>query len=138
MSQEAKLSELGSHMQVLMAKISELEARLNKNSGNSHKPPSSDGYAKKPVQKAAFGRKKGRKSGGQSGHKGHTLEMVSHPSETEKHLPSHCGCGSPLSDRESWVLETRQVFDLPEPILKVVEHQKHGCSCGNCGRSKCW
>jgi transposase len=134
MSQEAKLDQLGSQVLASLVKISELEARLNKNSGNSHKPPSSDGYGKKPVQKAAFGRKKGRKSGGQPGHSGHTLEMVSDPSEIEKHLPSHCQCGSPLSDMESRVLESRQVFDLPEPVLKVVEHQKHGCACGNCGR----
>lgn len=131
--QELRIKTLESQLIQLLGKVSELEDRLNKNSQNSHKPPSSDGYGKKPVQKAAFPRKKGGKSGGQEGHKGKTLEMVSTPNEIKKHLPSHCSCGSPLSDLESQVLETRQVFDLPEPILKVIEHQKHGCGCENCG-----
>ena len=58
-----------------MLKVKELEDRLNKNSQNSNKPPSSDGL-KKPKSKPAFPRKKGKKAGGQAGHKGKTLEYV--------------------------------------------------------------
>ena len=43
----------------LKAKVAELEARINSNSRNSSKPPSSDGYKKKP----AFPRKKKGKQG---------------------------------------------------------------------------
>jgi Family of unknown function (DUF6444) len=56
----------------------ELESRLNQNSTNSNKPPSSDGLSKKP----AFPQTSGRKSGGQSGHQGRTLTMVSTPGRT--------------------------------------------------------
>ncbi|MBK7637135.1 MAG: hypothetical protein IPJ13_24815 [Saprospiraceae bacterium] len=41
------------------AEVSELKSRLNQNSNNSHKPPSSD-----PYWKAATPRKKGGKRGG--------------------------------------------------------------------------
>ncbi len=50
----------------------ELKSRLNSNSSNSSKPPSSDGYKNKPTQKPAFPKNKGKKKGGQKGHKGKT------------------------------------------------------------------
>ncbi|MCB0541043.1 MAG: hypothetical protein KDE33_26275, partial [Bacteroidetes bacterium] len=59
----------------LEARVKELEAQLKQNSDNSHRPPSSDGLRKKP----ALPRPKGKKRGGQAGHKGKTLEMVQNP-----------------------------------------------------------
>lgn len=57
------------------AKITELEKRLNKNSSNSSKPPSSDGISKLPKTNSL--RQKGKnKSGGQPGHQGDTLRQV--------------------------------------------------------------
>lgn len=52
----------------LTARLAKLEGKVNKNSQNSNKPPSSDGLKKKP----AFPRKRGKRRGGQSGHKGET------------------------------------------------------------------
>jgi hypothetical protein len=46
-------------------KVAELEERLNQNSGNSSKPPSSDGYTK-PSPKS-LRKKSGKKQGGQFG-----------------------------------------------------------------------
>ena len=49
------------------AEIAELKRRLRMNSNNSSKPPSSDGYGKKPAPKSLRG-KSGKKPGGQKGH----------------------------------------------------------------------
>lgn len=49
-------------IETLKKKIAELENQLNKNSNNSSKPPSSDGYAK-PAPKS-LREKSGKKPGG--------------------------------------------------------------------------
>jgi transposase len=54
----------------LAERIQKLEDQLAKNSRNSGKPPSSDGYDQ-PVQRTKSLRKRSkRKSGGQLGHRG--------------------------------------------------------------------
>ena len=55
----------------LIDEIERLKAQINKNSGNSSKPPSQDGL--KPVQNSR--EKSGRKNGGQPGHPGKRLEL---------------------------------------------------------------
>ena len=57
----------------------ELEGRLNQNSSNSGKPPSSDGY-KKPNPKSLHG-KSAKPSGGQFGHKAHQLPLNENPDQ---------------------------------------------------------
>lgn len=96
----------------------ELKSRLAQNSNNSNCPPSSDGFKKRP----AFPRKKGKKTGGQKGHKGRTLEMVSHPDHVIKYVPVKCQCGQSLKGVMKYTVERRQIFDLPEPKLEVTEH----------------
>ena len=58
----------------LCKKIQELEEKTAKDSHNSSKPPSSDGY-QKPAPKN-LRKKSGRPSGGQPGHPGHTLRYL--------------------------------------------------------------
>jgi len=66
----------------LELRIEKLESQLNKNSHNSSKSPSSD-----IVRIPKSLRKKGKKkSGGQPGHTGYTLQQVDHPDRTIIHL----------------------------------------------------
>ncbi|HED14503.1 MAG TPA: hypothetical protein ENI62_12760, partial [Gammaproteobacteria bacterium] len=68
----ATLEEARQIIATLVARIEHLESRLAKNSHNSSKPPSNDGYDKpKPKSRRT---KSGRPSGGQPGHKGTTLK----------------------------------------------------------------
>ena len=121
----------------LKAVIADLTARLGQNSANSHKPPSSDGLAKKPLSRAALikpalPKQAGKKPGGQPGHPGKTLHFVEQPDLIHTHQPTQCHqCGLPLQG-PGQVVARRQVFDLPQPRLFVEEHQvvAHQCACG--------
>lgn len=126
---QSKYAEMDAENADLKTKVAELEARINSNSRNSSKPPSSDGYKKKP----AFPSKKKGKQGGQQGHKGRTLQQVAHPDKKVRHTPGPCSCGHVFNDDELRVAETRQVFDLPQPRLEVTEHQLLAGQCPDCG-----
>ena len=128
-----KLLEQVAKIELHEARIKELEVKLSQNSTNSHRPPSSDGLKKPPV-KPAFPRKSGKKRGGQKGHKGRTLEMVSRPDHIVPHTPKVCTCGQDLTATAKSIVEKRQVFDLPEPKLEVTEHQVQSCTCTKCGK----
>ena len=119
---------------VLAARLSELERRLGLNSGNSGKPPSSDGL-KKPPRVSSLREPTGNKTGGQTGHLGKTLRRTEIPDATINHYPAVCtGCGKPLTEATATGHIARQVFDLPEPKpLIVTEHRAHGCRCTACG-----
>ncbi len=96
----AENAELRAEIARLQAENAELRRRLEMNSSNSHKPPSSDGYRKKRVQPAL---PKGRSSapGGQAGHEGKTLRAVEKPDKTVVHLPKQCRlCGRAIGADE--------------------------------------
>jgi len=127
-----RLGEMEVQQKQLLAKVADLETRLNQNSGNSSRPPSSDGLGKKP----ALPRSKGKKRGGQKGHKGKTLDMVADPDHVVPHAPERCACGFDLSQVPKRIEQKRQVFDLPEPKLEVTEHQLQSCTCPACGQEQ--
>src|SRR5258706_7701155 len=83
----ATQAELGQQIQTLTTRVQELETRLNKDSHNSHKPPSSDGLAKLPRRRSRRQRS-GKASGGQAGHPGVTLLQVAEPNQIVTHAPS--------------------------------------------------
>jgi transposase len=115
----------------LQSQVVELQSRLNKNSRNSSKPPSSDGL-NKPAPKSL--RVAGEKpSGGQKGHAGNTLRQATEPDRIVAHdVPDQCqACQRELPF--AYVVEARQVFDLPVLRFEVTEHHAMQaiCSCGH-------
>ncbi len=118
--------------------IADLKGKLSLNSGNSSKPPSTDGFNKAGKSKNTSIREKGKnKSGGQEGHDGSTLLRSSTPDEIKAHYPaSHCDCGEALGDFQK--VETRQVFDIPTITPIIIEHQAFEavCSCGKVHRGE--
>ncbi len=128
--------QLQEQVRILTARVNDLEARVNKNSHNSDKPPSSDGY-RKPAPKS-LRRKTGRRSGGQTGHSGTTLEMVAEPDRVAAHWPTQCAqCGQPLALKTTPAsasgYEARQVHDLPPIHIEVTEHRAMQVQCAHCG-----
>lgn len=91
------------------ARIQELEDRLARNSQNSSKLPSSDGYRKPAPQ--SMRHRSGKKAGGQEGHKGIRLEPVSRPDHTVVHRVKHCQrCGMELAAVPAEKLEGANAF----------------------------
>jgi transposase len=127
---EAENTALRAENAALKLENEEFRIRLNKNSQNSNKPPSTDGLGKKP----AIPRAKGQKTGAQFGHKGRTLKMVEQADVKVVHHAASCPCCSKSftqADVES-VVQKRQVFDIPEPRLMITEHQLGVITC--CGQ----
>ena len=102
--------------------ILELKEQLNKNSKNSSKPPSSDGL-KKPAPKS-LRKPSGKKVGGQDGHPGTHLAVITAPDDTVKHMPSACeGCPHyQICKGTACIAEKRHVIDAVVTV-NVTEHQ---------------
>jgi hypothetical protein len=118
----------------LAARVSQLEARLNQNSKNSSKPPSSDppfGSGTSPKNKKQGNK---NKSGGQPGHEGYGLKKVPVPDRVQEHLPLKCfHCGYSLEQEVATPAGCWQVFDLPQDIkIEVVEHRCFARRCPWC------
>jgi len=139
MSRRAELLELcGSEPEkvvnlvlALEARVTSLEGRLNKNSQNSDKPPSSDGLSKPPRQQS----KSKRKPGGQKGRTGKTLKFSDKPDKIIQHGADYCqDCGESLTDIEGAVLARRQEIEIPEKPIEIIEHQRLEKQCPCCGQ----
>jgi len=109
--QSQTIQQLQQTIQQLNETIARLQDKNNKNSQNSSKPPSSDGF-KKPTPKS-LRQASGKKAGGQEGHEGNHLSIESIIDETIKHMPSVCeGCPHYDSCKgTACVSETRHVVD---------------------------
>jgi transposase len=122
----------------LAERIQNLEDQLAKNSRNSGKPPSSDGYDQPAPRPKSLRKRSRRKSGGQRGHPGETLKAVEKPDFIKVHRVHACQhCGQSLQRRKAIGHEKRQVFDLPKVQMKVTEHRAEIKTCARCGKETC-
>lgn len=102
--------------------IQELKEQLNKNSKNSSKPPSSDGF-KKPSPKS-LRKPSGKKAGGQTDHPGTHLSVIAKPDDNIGHMPSICeGCPHyKMCEGLVCATERRHVIDAVVTV-NVTENQ---------------
>ena len=116
-------------------RLADLEARLNQNSTNSSKPPSSEHPHAKPIRPTP---KSLRGRGGQPGHSKHQRPLL--PTEECQRVipcvPPTCRrCAAPLTGTDPQPLR-HQVWELPEIKPSVTEYQRHRLAC-RCGTVTC-
>jgi transposase len=121
-------------IQILTEENADLRRRVNMNSRNSHKPPSTDGF-KKIIKKFDSTKTDAKKLGGQVGHKGQSLsfsEMVDEVIEIKAQTCEKCQHEFSSDDIVEGV-ERHQVYDIPPPKTTVKEYRALKCLCKHCG-----
>lgn len=117
-------------LEQLQQRVQELEAQVKQDSHNSHWPSSRDKGRTKSLRQPS-----GKKPGGQAGHEGRTLKLVSEPAQVVVHRAAQCEqCGQSLAGEGAVSEERRQVFDLPVMQMVVTEHCAEAVICPHCQR----
>ena len=118
----------------LLRRVRALQERVNLDSNNSSKPPSSDGPGKQTKRAQRWASQ--RKRGAQPGHPGHRRAMLD---EQEVDQVVHCKpepvceCGGQvLADEQP--PQRHQVFDVPPMRARVDEYRLYGGRCAGCGK----
>ncbi len=122
-------------IRALLAKIQELQDRLNQSPRNSSLPPSSEHPHAKPIRPSP---KSPRRSGAPPGHAKHQRSLL--PAEQCQQVilcvPPTCRrCAAPLSGTDPQPLR-HQVWEWPEIKPSVTEYQRYRLSC-RCGTVTC-
>ena len=110
----------------LLQKIEDLTSK-GKDSHNSSKPPSSDGYGKKPAPKS-LKKPSGKKQGGQICHKGKSMKVTRDPDKVVPHYPVICANCPNQGKCENRVCESRYTIDI-EVKTVITQHQQMECRC---------
>lgn len=130
----AVIQSLEGRIEILEQEVAALKAVMSKNSRNSSKPPSSDGFSKKAPRTQSLRKPSGKKAGGQNGHNPFFLKPVDRPDSIVEHGVDQCrGCGKSLRRKTILRQDKRQIFDLPPLRLDVTEHRADVKLCPCCG-----
>lgn len=116
----------------LEERVSALERRLNQDSSNSSKPPSSDPYWKQPKRGE---RGSGGKRGAQDGHEGHHRNLFSgdRVDVVVEAWPQSCRrCGVALDQLVHGDSVVHQVAELPPVAVQVTEYRLQRVCCSGC------
>lgn len=132
-SVQALVTGLVTRFQELEVEVARLREQINRNSGNSSQPPSSDGSG--VVKPKTAKKRSGRNRGGQAGHPGTNRKLI--PVEELKAeydvKPATCRCcGEPLSGEDSHPYR-HQVAEIPPVKVEVTEYRLHRLTCAVCG-----
>ena len=129
----ALIEVLLSQVQALQAEVATLKARLDANSSNSSRPPSSDPpHVKRQPPRPATKRRRG----GQPGHKRSVRPLVppEQLSRIVECVPEVCPCGTALAGTDP-TPHPHQLAELPEVRPDVVEHRLHRLTCPRCNKA---
>jgi transposase len=129
----AEVAELRAEVRDQQRHIAELQERLNVNSANSSRPPSTDAptVKRRPPRPSS-----GRSPGGQPGHERQQRHLLP-PDHTEVLKPSRCRrCGHALRGDDPQPLR-HQVLELPKIRPEVTEYRLHRLRCPACGLATC-
>jgi transposase len=118
---------------LLMERVKLLEERVNLDSNNSSRPPSSNGPGK---MNRAQRRASQRQRGAQPGHKGHTRAMLDE-SEVDRVVDCKpealCECGGLIQVLDQ--PQRHQVFEVPPLRAQVDEYRLYSGRCAGCGKA---
>ena len=116
---------LGKQMKQKDSIIQDLKSKLNKNSSNSSKPSSTDGF-KKVIHNCK--EKTDKKVGGQKDHIGVTLQKKEPTQIIEKKI-ENCECGGKVKNNKEF--ESKQLIDI-EIKVNVIEERIYEGKCIKC------
>lgn len=138
---DARIAELEEKLATALAAIERLTGQVNRNSTNSHLPPSSDGpgAASRGVRRPKKSKSK-RKRGGQMGRRGAHRELL--PTDCVHEVvdlfPEACaGCSRPLPQVQDLDARRYQQIELLLTGPRLNEWRRHEvqCTCGYCTRA---
>jgi transposase len=135
-AQQVQLREQQAQIALLTAQVAKLTEQQNRNSTNSHLPPSSDGPGSSTKDKPRG--KSGRKRGGQKGHRGSHRELLPEACVdrfVDLFPPTCLCCGHPLPQIPDAAACRYQQLDLCDHRPHLTEWRRHEVICGRCGGS---
>jgi len=132
------IAQLTEQLKAQTAQATELNEKLaqrKRNSHNSSKPPSSDGYGK-PNPKSQRPTNTGLKPGGQKGHAGNSMKIENEVDETKLHYPSVCVNCPRRSECAGRVKDSRYEVDI---IIRrnIICHKQMEMECPLSGEKIC-
>lgn len=143
-NKDAELTEAHQLNRQLQTRIRELEKSIEadtpateltikRDSHNSNQPPFLDLPWTKPKRTRSLRKQSGLKVGGQIGHEGVTLRQVAAPNRIVIHQANECRqCGTSLTAVSADNLHKRQVFEIENGGLAVIEHRLASQICPAC------
>jgi transposase len=145
-NKDAELVEAHQINQQLQIRIRELEKSIEvenfnttgqpikRDSHNSNQPPSLDLPWQKPKRTRSLRKPSGLKVGGQIGHEGVTLRQVAAPNRIIIHSIEECRqCGASCAAASANSFHKRQVFEIENGSLAIIEHRLATKICPACG-----
>ncbi len=129
-AKDKEIAKLHNEVAALRNQRDKFKAMLNKNSTNSSKPPSTDGF--REAKAASTRRKSGKKPGGQLGHPGHTVIPFLNPTKIVEKKPSAiCSCGGQINCQIQYT--PKQLVDISIEV-EIVEERRFDGQCETCGK----